>query len=319
MIATAQHTVLRQFPQATAPSHKGARASNAPRAPQTACKVLPAIAVTAVAARHYSRNRFRGISAVARSARGRRDAGEKKREPLFVSFDDVIPEEPLEDYHAQQLLGVRDQLLLDGMGVIPTDSANAYVASIDSRKGTRRIYEAKGVETAERKPLSLLCADIVMASHYADVGGLPRAWFQALKSSLPGPYTFILRASHDVPRVVLESHGGPRKKSWRRPEVGIRVPACGIVRHLAEELGVPLLASTARGTAMDLWSGQRQILDFVVDLQNPWTATSVQEFSESACTTVIDLTMEEPVLLRHGVGDVSVWEELGMAVEASEG
>ena len=107
------------------------------------------------------------------------------------------------------------------MGVIPTDTQHAFVTSISSKHGTQRIYDLKGVSD-RRKPLSLLCVDLSMASQYCELQALPRSWFQAMKSCLPGPYTFILRASAAVPRVVLEhkSHA----KVWKRREVGIRVP-----------------------------------------------------------------------------------------------
>ena len=111
---------------------------------------------------------------------------------------------------------------MDGVGVIPTDTQHAFVTSMSSKHGTRRIYELKGVALDRRKPLSLLCSDLSMASQYCDMTAVPRRWFQAMKSCLPGPYTFILRASAAVPRVLLEhkSHA----KVWKRREVGIRVP-----------------------------------------------------------------------------------------------
>lgn len=250
-------------------------------------KLLPAIS------KHADRKRF----PLLRRAKSTREAS-------FVDFEEMSMAEPLGPFHARQLAPALDALFNGGMGLIPTDTQHAYVTSILSRQGTRRIYEVKGVAADERKPLSLLCADLSMASRFADFESLPRKWFQGLKQCLPGPYTFILRATHEVPRVVLEHKS--RKRLWQRREVGIRVPACAVVQHITAQLEQPLLASSACVGPSVVWNEVRNSLDFIVAANN--MASLWDEIDEKdRISTIIDLTMEEPVLRRQGMGDYKMF------------
>ncbi|CAE7653213.1 yciO [Symbiodinium pilosum] len=174
-----------------------------------------------------------GAALTACHARRRHRREPKQSEAVYVNLDNPVIEEPLEEPHVSQLATVFNSLVENGMGVIPTDTQHAYVTPVNSKSGVRRIYDIKGIATDERKPLSLLCSDLSMASRYCDVAALPRKWFQHMKSCLPGPYTFILRASPEVPRIVLEHKS--RNKVWKRREVGIRVPNNSIVWQLVED------------------------------------------------------------------------------------
>jgi len=210
--------------------------------------------------------------------------------------------EPLGPFYTQQLNVVIESLLKGGMGVIPTDTQHAYVTCVSSSKGTCRIYDLKGVGADERKPLSLLCSDLSMVSRYADIGSLPRKWFQEMRRCLPGPYTFILRASSGVPRVVLEHKS--RRRLWQRREVGIRIPDCAVVQQITSDLEEPLLASTTNGGPSAIWSSERHAVDFIVagmSMAGIWDNIADDE----RISTIIDLTMEEPVLRRQGIGDAS--------------
>jgi len=225
-------------------------------------------------------------------------------EPSYVDFEEMLLSEPLGPFHEQQLAPAIDALYQGGMGLIPTDTSHAYVTIISSKKGTRRIYDAKGIQPDVRKPLSLLCSDLSMVSKFADLESLPRKWFDNLRHSLPGPYTFILRATSNVPRVVLQHKS--RRKLWQRREVGIRVPDCAVVRHLTSELEEPLLASSACAGPTAVWSTQKNALDFFVaasDIASIWDTVEERD----RISTVVDLTMEEPVLIRQGMGDFSMW------------
>mmetsp|Transcript_23473 Transcript_23473/g.44222 ORF Transcript_23473/g.44222 Transcript_23473/m.44222 type:complete len:307 (+) Transcript_23473:46-966(+) len=225
---------------------------------------------------------------------------------VYVEIENATLEEPLEEHHVSELSPVLESLVTNGMGVIPTDTQHAYVTPLNSKRGVRRIYDIKGVTPDERKPLSLLCSDLSMAARYCDVAALPRRWFQNLKNCLPGPYTFILRATAEVPRIILEHKS---RKVWKRREVGIRIPNHSIVSQLVHDLDEPLLASSAPDSAMTIWETQNDKLDFVVsaeDVARMWDA--VEE--EDRVSTVVDLTMEEPVLRRQGLGDVSMFEDM---------
>merc|ERR1712008_200645 len=154
-------------------------------------------------------------------------------EPSFVDFEEMLLSEPLGPFHEQQLAPAIDALFQGGMGLIPTDTSHAYVTIISSRKGTRRIYDLKGIQPDQKKPLSLLCSDLSMVSKFGDLDSLPRKWFDQLRHCLPGPYTFILRATSNVPRVVLQhksrkktlaaaggGHTGTRLRSRETPDHG---------------------------------------------------------------------------------------------------
>lgn len=269
----------------------------------TSCHWLRAVCCSALtvctfsAARHSSKR-----AATACRARGRRRELQRS-EANYIHLEDVVLSEPLEEAHLLQLGPALESLSIDGMGVIPTDTQHAFVTAMSSKQGIRRIYDIKGVAPDRRKPLSLLCSDLSMASQYCDMTAIPRRWFQAMKSCLPGPYTFILRASPAVPRVVLEHKA--HAKVWKRREVGIRVPNNSIVWQLVEDLSEPLLASSAPARAVEIWEQERSKLDFVVG------AEAIDGFDDlERVSTVLDLTMEEPVLRRQGAGDISVFEDV---------
>ncbi|CAE7034215.1 yciO [Symbiodinium sp. CCMP2592] len=248
-----------------------------------------------------------GAALTACNARRQHRKKTRTSEALYVSLEDAVIEEPLEEPHVSQLASVFQSLVGNGMGVIPTDTQHAYVTPVSSKSGVRRIYDIKGVAADQRKPLSLLCSDLSMASKYCDVAALPRKWFQNMKACLPGPYTFILRASGEVPRIVMDHKS--RSKVWKRREVGIRVPNNSIVWQLVEDLEAPLLASSAPDSAVEIWTEQKDKLDFVVGAEAIVEMWAGME-KEDRVSTVVDLTMEEPVLRRQGLGDVSMFDDM---------
>jgi tRNA threonylcarbamoyl adenosine modification protein (Sua5/YciO/YrdC/YwlC family) len=175
--------------------------------------------------------------------------------------------------------------------VIPTDTVYAYACSLNDRDAPRRLYEIKGMSPAKR--LSILVPDIKTASRYAR--DIPNPVFRAMRRVLPGPYTFIFQATGEVPRIMLR----------KRRTVGIRLPDCPIVLDILAELGEPLLSSSVRSSADE----------FILD------PVSIEEASKDELamvvdggllpnepSTVVDLSDDEPVLVREGKGDVS---ELG--------
>eukprot|EP00913_Durusdinium_trenchii_P029592 g27736.t1 len=251
-------------------------------------------------------------------ARARRRRYMRKTEAEYIQLEDVFLSEPLEGPHLFQLGAALESLSLDGVGVIPTDTQHAFVTAISSKTGTQRIYDIKGVATDQRKPLSLLCSDLSMASHYCDMTAIPRRWFQAMKSCLPGGRGW----DSAVPRVVLEHKA--HLKIWKRREVGIRIPNNSIVSQMVEDLAEPLLASSAPANAFEIWEQDRSKLDFVVGVEALDAPNDLDRVS-----TVLDLTMEEPVLRRQawpelipvlphsiaacmsqGAGDVSIFEDV---------
>jgi tRNA threonylcarbamoyl adenosine modification protein (Sua5/YciO/YrdC/YwlC family) len=178
-----------------------------------------------------------------------------------------------------------------GLGVIPTDTVYAFVCSITSKKAIERLYSIKKMD--ERKPLSIICHDFSMVSQYTH--GFPNSWFRVARRCLPGPYTFILRANNQIPRLMLR----------KRRTVGVRIPNDPVCLALLSELDAPLLCSSVRTDNDSFWNVPAAIseaygnrLDFVVD--------AGERLAEPS--SVIDLTDNDPVVIRQGKGDLEPFE-----------
>jgi len=176
-----------------------------------------------------------------------------------------------------------------GIVALPTDSCFALVCQLDDKNAVERLRRIRGVD--DKHHLTLLCRDLSEISLYAKVDNRQ---YRLLKTATPGPYTFILEATKEVPRRL--SH--PSRKT-----IGLRVPENRIAHALLEELGQPLLGTTlilpnevqALTDAEDIRERLEKQIDLVID----GGACSLEP------TTVIDLTEEEAVLVRQGRGAVS--------------
>jgi len=144
----------------------------------------------------------------------------------------------------------------------------------------------------KRHNFTLVCRDLSELASYARVDN---SAFRLLKAFTPGPYTFVLRASHEVPR---------RLQNPRRKTIGLRVPRHPITQALLEGLGEPLMSSTLilPGDDLPLTDPREMMkrLNSRVDLVIDGGYCGLEP------TTVLDLTGETPKVLRHGRGDVSV-------------
>ena len=189
-----------------------------------------------------------------------------------------------------------------GVGVMPTDTGYTFVSSVTSKAGVERILRLKGAAD-ERKPLSLLCKDLATVDAYAL--GIDRPMFKLLKTYLPGPYTFILRASSKLPKQAY--HDG--KRQWKRSEIGVRIPGDPVTLAMLEQLDEPLLCSTVPSPDGEVdfnpvewcslddadWCSQ---VDFVCDAgSRPVDGSTVYDLSAIA-------DGEEPELLREGLGEL---------------
>ena len=176
--------------------------------------------------------------------------------------------------------------------ILPTDTAYAFVASLDSPRAINEIYRLKNLP--EKHSLSLLCRDVAMASHYAL--NIPNPVFRFMKARTPGPYTFILRANRNVDR-----RGVGRKK-----EVGVRIVGHALHQALMERLDIPLISSSLSTDdeyvtdPEDLEEQYGHAVEAVVD-----GGVRPKEVS-----TIIDCTEDPPRLVRQGEGDVSELENL---------
>ena len=184
--------------------------------------------------------------------------------------------------------------LIRGGGLIayPTDSCYAFGCQLGNREGLARIREIRKLD--DKHHFTLMCSDFAQLGQFVKVSN---AVFRQVKASTPGSYTFILPATKEVPRQLLH----PKKQT-----VGVRIPRHTVTQALLAALGEPLLSSTflLPGEEEPLTQGWEikdrfdHVLDAVIDAGDCGTEP----------TTVIDLSGDEPEILRRGAGDPSRFE-----------
>lgn len=201
----------------------------------------------------------------------------------MARYLDIHPIDP-----QPRLIGqVVDLLRNDGLIAYPTDSGYALGIQLGNREGLERIRQIRGLD--DKHHFTLVCRD------FAQLGPLvhiDNAVFRAVKAATPGPYTFILPATAEVPRRLMH----PKKRT-----VGVRIPDFKLVSTLVEALGEPLLSSTLVLPGEDRpmtegWLVKEELdhqLDAVID-SGP---------CGSLPTTVVDFTGGAPEVLRVGAGD----------------
>jgi len=185
---------------------------------------------------------------------------------------------------------VVDVLKDDGVIAYPTDTIYGIGCDIFNKKALERIYLLKGRDRA--KPMSFVCSDLSHISKFAKVSNYA---YRIMKRLLPGPYTFILEASSEVPRMLM-----PKRKT-----VGIRIPDNAIATMLVETLGNPIISTSANISGEDIISDPREIDLFMGNILDLTVDGGMLPGEPS---TIVDLTGDSPVLLRKGVGDYS-WIE----------
>jgi len=176
-----------------------------------------------------------------------------------------------------------------GLIVYPTDSCYALGCHIGDKHAMQRIRNIRQVD--EKHHFTLVCRDLSELSNYAIVDN---SAYRLMKYCTPGPYTFLLKATHEVPR---------RLQTPKRKTIGLRVPDHPIALQLCEELRQPLMSSTLilPDNIEPLSDPQvmRDVLEHDVDLVIDGGYCGVQ------ATTVIDLIESNPIILRQGKGDAS--------------
>lgn len=191
------------------------------------------------------------------------------------------------EYPQPRLIRQAAQILRDsGLIAVPTDCAYSLVGLTGDASVLDRIRRIRGVD--ERHHFTLMCRDLSEIATYARVDN---AQYRLLKATTPGPYTFILEATRELPRRVLH----PKRKT-----IGLRVPDHPVVSALLEELGEPLLSSTL------LLPGEEEPLAYAQDIRDRLEKLLDLVIEAGACglhaTTVVDLSSGSPELLREGKG-----------------
>ena len=177
-----------------------------------------------------------------------------------------------------------------GVLAVPTDSSYALACHLDDKAAADRLRRIRGVD--DRHHLTLLCRDLRELANYARVDNRQ---FRLIKSATPGPFTFILEASKEVPRRV--SH--PQRKT-----IGLRVPDHAVLQALLELHAAPLLATTL------IPPDETEPLNDASEIRERFERQVEAVLDAGACplepTTVIDLSGDEPALVRQGRGDAAL-------------
>ncbi len=183
-----------------------------------------------------------------------------------------------------------------GIAAIPTDSSYALVCHLDDKAAAENLRRIRGVD--DKHHLTLLCRDLSELSSYARVDNRQ---YRLLKLGTPGPFTFILEATKEVPRRV--SH--PSRRT-----IGLRVPDHRVTQELLAAFGQPLLATTL------IAPGETDPLNDPHEIRDRFQKLIQAVVDAGACpmqpTTVVDLTDDAPALVRQGRGDPRL---LGLMVE----
>ena len=195
-----------------------------------------------------------------------------------------------ENPNPKEIAKVVKVLQSGGLIIYPTDTIYGLGCDITKTKSLEKIAQIKGVQL-EKANLSFICNDLSHLSDY--VKQIDSATFKILKRALPGPYTFILPGSNNLPKVFK------KKKT-----VGIRIPDNNIIRTLVAELGNPIVSTSIRDEddvleyttdpelIFEKWQG---LVDIVID----------GGYGDNEPSTVIDLT-EEPAIIREGKGSLDI-------------
>jgi tRNA threonylcarbamoyl adenosine modification protein (Sua5/YciO/YrdC/YwlC family) len=176
-----------------------------------------------------------------------------------------------------------------GVIIYPTDTVYGLGCDIFQPKAIERVCRIKGIDPIKAN-LSFVCSDLSDLSKYAKSISTPH--YRFIKNHIPGPFTFILPASREVPKILKS----------RKDTIGLRIPDHRITHALAAELGHPILSSSLPGEMVEEYTDPECIHDKfekLVDLVIDGGIGGLQY------STIVDMTEEEPVITRQGMGLVS--------------
>jgi tRNA threonylcarbamoyl adenosine modification protein (Sua5/YciO/YrdC/YwlC family) len=197
----------------------------------------------------------------------------------------IHPETP----ELRKILEVVDCLRNGGLVIYPTDTVYGLGCDIHNQRAVEKVCQIKGIKP-QKINLSFICYDLSHISEYANVD---TPTFKLMKKALPGPFTFILKASNDVPRILHSN-----KKT-----VGIRVPNHAIPRLIVKELDHPIITTSVKdddeiieySTDPELiYEKYKHLVDIVID----------GGYGNNVASTVVDCTRDEVEIIREGIGDI---------------
>jgi len=190
----------------------------------------------------------------------------------------------------RQIQRVCEVLQKGGIIVYPTDTVYAFGCDILSYKAVEKIARMKGIRVRQAN-FSFIFSDLSQLSDYARM--INNAVFKLMKSYLPGPYTFILPARNNIPRIFQS-----KKKT-----IGIRIPDNQIPLEIVRELGHPIMTTSIHD--------DDELIEYTTDPELIWDKYKGQVdalidggYGKNVPSTVIDCTNKEPVVIRLGIGAV---------------
>ncbi len=200
----------------------------------------------------------------------------------------IHPENP----QARLITQAVDRIRAGDVVVYPTDAAYAIGCQIGNKNAMERIAQIRGL--GPKHQYAIMCCDLSDIATYAKVDN---AMYRLLKNNTPAVTTFILPATSEVPKRLMH----PKKKT-----IGLRIPSNPIAQALLKELGEPLLTSTL------ILPDQTEPLDDPYDIENQ-LGKRIDVFIDGgfgtlSTTSILDLSGENPEIVRRGVGDVSAFE-----------
>ena len=200
----------------------------------------------------------------------------------------IHPENP----QARLITQAVERIRAGDVVVYPTDAAYAIGCQIGNKSAMERIAQIRGL--GPKHQYAIMCCDLSDIATYAKVDN---AMYRLLKNNTPAVTTFILPATSEVPKRLMH----PKKKT-----IGLRIPSNPIAQALLKELGEPLLTSTL------ILPDQKDPLDDPYDIENQ-LGKRIDVFIDSgfgtlSTTSIVDLSGENPEIIRRGVGDVSAFE-----------
>ncbi len=208
-----------------------------------------------------------------------------EQEDTVSQFFQVHPENP----QARLIKQAVEIIKAGGLVIYPTDSSYALGCQLGDKSAIERIRRLRQLD--DKHNFTLMCCDLSQLGLFAKVD---TGAFRALKAHTPGPYTFILNATREVPRLILH----PKRRT-----IGLRVPKHPIAQALLEELGEPLMSVSlilpGESVPMSDPYEMRQTLERQVDLIIDGGMGGI------SASTVINLTGDEPEVVRVGCGDPS--------------
>lgn len=177
--------------------------------------------------------------------------------------------------------------------IYPTDSVYAMGCDLESKKGLEKLADFKNIKL-KKSQFSIICSDLSDVSNY--VKQIDRPTFKLLKSSLPGPFTFVMNATNDVSRLF----------GTNRKEIGIRIPNNNIILEIVKELGNPIATTSLHDdddVLMEYFTDPYEIyqrwdekVDYIIDGGQ----------GKLEATTVVDCTGNYPEILRQGAGEIEL-------------